>query len=194
MPGFQIHLAIANRYMQKHKIENKEEFLEGNIVPDFEEKSKSHYTIKAENHNLIEFLNNRVSVDSFLKENEVENDLKRGILLHLIADNLFFTQFFPKDYLENVGYDQFGKDLYGSYDQTNSYIEKKYNIKFPERLKERMIRNIEDARKLKKLDIEKGKNILPLEKLDEFIERVSDIDLEEYIEKHKLNLTQTNKM
>ena len=40
---------------------------------------------------------------------------------------------------------------------------------------------IEESRKEKKMDEEKGKNIIPIDRLENFIETVSDIDLNEYI-------------
>ena len=35
MPSIHIHLAIAERYVEKHEINNKNELLEGSIAPDF---------------------------------------------------------------------------------------------------------------------------------------------------------------
>ena len=66
MPSFNIHLAIANRYMQKHKIENEEDFLTGSLAPDFAEKAKSHYSIILENATLSEKLKNKVIIENFL--------------------------------------------------------------------------------------------------------------------------------
>ena len=46
MPGYAIHIAIAQEYIKKHPKEviNKEEFLKGTIAPDLESnKNKSHY-------------------------------------------------------------------------------------------------------------------------------------------------------
>jgi len=53
MPGFTIHIAVAKRYIEKHKseIKSEEEFIKGAIAPDMNEKmdeiaqdkSKTHY-------------------------------------------------------------------------------------------------------------------------------------------------------
>lgn len=94
---------------------------------------------------------------------------------------MFFTEFFSDDYLNNVEYKTFCKDLYTSYDETNGYIEEKYNIRFNKSIQEKIQRNIEDSKKEKKMDNEKGINILPIEELDKFIEYVSSIDIDKYI-------------
>lgn len=180
MPGFHIHLSIGNRYIEKHKVQDKKQFLEGVIAPDFEEKDKSHYTLTSTKDNLVEHLKCKVSIENFLKEHKLENDYEKGILLHLLTDKLFFTDFFPKEYLEKVGYQNFTNDLYFSYSQTNDYLENRYHIEFSEELRKRINKNIEDSKKEKKMESNKGNNILPIEKLEAFIEEVSDIDLEKY--------------
>ncbi|MCI9177708.1 MAG: hypothetical protein HFJ28_03900 [Clostridia bacterium] len=181
MPGFHIHLSIGNRYIEKHKVENEKQFLAGVIAPDFEEKEKSHYTKACTSDRLIEHLKCKVSIEEFLKEHKLENDYEKGWLLHLITDKLFFTEFFSKEYLENVEYQKFTNDLYASYGKTNSYLEKKYHIEFSQELRERIEQNIQESRKQKKMGEPKsGQDILPIEKLDKFIEEVSNIDLEQY--------------
>lgn len=180
MPGFHIHLSIGNRYIEKHEVQDKEQFLEGVIAPDFEEKEKSHYTIPSTKDNLVEHLKCKVSIENFLKEHTLGNDYEKGLLLHLLTDKLFFTEFFTKEYLEKVGYQNFTNDLYFSYGQTNDYLEKKYHLKFSEELRKRINKNIEDANQKHKIEEPNGNNILPIEKLEAFIEEVSDIDLEQY--------------
>jgi len=53
MPGYTIHIAIAKKYIEKHKseIRSEDEFIKGVIAPDMnenldgpsEDKSKTHY-------------------------------------------------------------------------------------------------------------------------------------------------------
>ena len=50
-------------------------------------------------------------------------------------------------------------------------------------LAERIDKEIEGSKKHQKVSAEAGKNILPLDKLDAFIERMSNMNLEEYITK-----------
>lgn len=132
MPGFQIHIAIGKRYIDKYnEIQNVEEFLDGVIAPDFvEDKSKSHYTVKTPKENLKRYLASKVNLETFLQENKVESDYEKGVFLHLLTDKLFFTEFFPDEYIKNVDYITFCKDLYTSYDETNHYLEKNiiYNL------------------------------------------------------------------
>ncbi len=184
MPSFNIHLAIANRYIQKHKIENQKEFLEGSIAPDFvENKRLSHYTIESPRNVASEHLKNKVSIENFLKENEVKTDYEKGVFLHLLTDKLFFTEFFPIEYLEKVDYKEFVKNLYFSYHETNNYLIEKYNIEFPKRFLDKLEENIKENEKSKQIQGGNEQLIIQENDLDKFIEYVSDIDINEYINK-----------
>lgn len=189
MPSIHVHLAIGKRYIQKNKVNNTEEFLKGIVAPDFaKSKEKSHYTvIRKSKGNLIEDLKYKVNIEEFLKENRIETDYEKGVFLHILTDKIFFNEFFEEKYLQNVGYKKFAQDLYYSYSIINLYLEKKYNIIFSEEEAKKLEDNIQEAKKLKKIDnIVKGKNILPIDKLEEFIEKMSDINLNEVArKKHK---------
>ena len=59
MPGYVIHLAVAEKYLEKHKSknENYNEFIEGVIYPDSTKiKSETHYGEKSSASNVYEFL------------------------------------------------------------------------------------------------------------------------------------------
>ena len=186
MPSFNIHLAIANRYIQKHKIENPKEFLEGSIAPDFEEnKRKSHYTVYSSKDTIIEHLKNKVSIENFLKENEVKTDYEKGVFLHLLTDKLFFTEFFPIKYLEKTDYKEFVKNLYFSYHETNDYLIEKYNIKFPKKFLDRSEEIIKEKEKSKQIQSGNEQLIIQENDLDKFIEYVSNINIDEYIKNYK---------
>ncbi len=43
MAGYVIHLAVAKKYAESHDIKNLEEFYNGCIMPDMQDKSNSHY-------------------------------------------------------------------------------------------------------------------------------------------------------
>lgn len=47
MPSFNIHLAVAKRYLDKHNdIKNTLDFYKGSIAPDLtNDKYKTHYTV-----------------------------------------------------------------------------------------------------------------------------------------------------
>ena len=85
MPGYVVHIVIAQEYLKKHcDKEQKEEFINGVIAPDLEEvKSKTHYGKSPAYTNLLEFL----------KSNEIESSFKRGYFLHLVTDYLFYNYY-----------------------------------------------------------------------------------------------------
>ena len=59
MPGYVIHLAVAERYLKKYKNkkENYDEFIEGVIFPDSQEdKEKTHFGKGSSNSNLYKFM------------------------------------------------------------------------------------------------------------------------------------------
>ena len=86
MPGYVIHLAVAEQYLRKNE-NNKEdysEFIEGVIFPDsVKDKSLTHYGNGSSNSNLYKFL----------QENKLENSFKRGYFLHLLTDYLFYNKY-----------------------------------------------------------------------------------------------------
>ena len=86
MPGYVIHLAIAEMYLKKHndKKEDYNEFIEGVIYPDSTKiKSETHYGDKSSESNLYEFL----------KEHELKNSFEKGYFLHLLTDYLFYNRY-----------------------------------------------------------------------------------------------------
>ena len=105
MPGYVVHIVIAQEYLKKHcDKEQKEEFINGVIAPDLEEvKSKTHYGKSPAYTNLLEFL----------KSNEIESSFKRGYFLHLVTDYLFYNY-----YLTDFSKPQ----IYDDYDFTNEFL------------------------------------------------------------------------
>ena len=86
MPGYVIHLAIAEMYLKKHKDKKEDynEFIEGVIYPDSTKiKSETHYGDKSSESNLYEFL----------KEHELKNSFEKGYFLHLLTDYLFYNRY-----------------------------------------------------------------------------------------------------
>lgn len=185
MPGFHIHVAVGNRFKSKNKIHNELDFFKGVVLPDLTtNKDVTHYTGYQDKNNLLEYLENKVNLYEFLKSNNISGSKNKGIFLHLVTDYLFFNYFLDKDYLKNISYDDFCKDLYYSYDVTNDYIYDKYNVVF-DAYKDEIMDAIKESHIQKKMDDKKYLNILPLDKLDSFIELVSSIDLDKYADKIK---------
>ena len=150
MPGYVIHLAIAEEYLRKNKEkqENYEEFIKGVIYPDgVKDKSKTHYGE----------ISSRVNLYDFLKENKIDNSFKRGYFLHLLTDYLFYNK-----YIEYVS-----DEIYNDYDKLNEEMIKKYKIKLPEEAKEHA-------------KSQKGKTkLISKELVEELIEEISDMQLDD---------------
>ncbi len=192
MPGFNIHLAIGKKYIEKQKYKNNSEkdiiidersFYNGIVAPDLvTDKKVSHYTAETNTSNLEKYLQGKVRLDLYLKENKVETDFEKGVFLHLFTDYLFFNEFFKKEYIKNITYQDFVRDLYYSYEKKNDYLNKKYNIDFSI-FGDRLIKNIEKNKKEKNLkeDMKNRKLIFSEKDLDEFIEKVSSINIDEVV-------------
>lgn len=119
MPGYVIHLSVAEEYLRKHtnKKEKYSEFIEGVIYPDSViDKSETHYGKTSSLSNVYEFL----------KENKIDNSFNRGYFLHLLTDYLFYNRYI----------DHTSKDIYNDYDILNKRLIENYNVKVPEKIKE----------------------------------------------------------
>ena len=114
MPGYVIHLAVAKKYAESHDINNIEEFYNGCIEPDLQDKTNTHYFGEDGNPDLYKFLD----------ENSMSSDFDKGFFLHLLTDYIFY-----KEYLQ--GYDG---SLYNEYNKTNKPLIERYSIKIPEKV------------------------------------------------------------
>jgi len=149
MPGFVIHIAIAQEYLKKHHIPFSEDFILGSISPDFsDEKSKTHYGKSPAYTNL----------GNYLKEITPNTDFEQGYFLHLVTDYLFYNY-----YLETFRKPQ----IYYDYDFTNEFLIKKYNV------------NLQDEVKDKVFFKSGAPEILTLPLACKIIDEISELDLEE---------------
>ena len=150
MPGYVIHLAVAEEYLRKHenKPEQYNEFIEGVIFPDsVKDKSETHYGAKSSVSNLYEFL----------KENTLETSFKRGYFLHLLTDYLFYNKYI----------DRMSKDMYNDYDILNGILIDKYKVVLPEKVKDSVF-------------FKEGELvILSMEIIAKLVDDISDMDLDE---------------
>lgn len=149
MPGYVIHLAVAEEYMRKKgKKEDSNEFIKGVIFPDsVKDKSLTHYGEKSSKSNLYKFLEN----------NKIDNSFNRGYFLHLLTDYLFYNRYI----------DTFSKDIYNDYDILNNYLIEKYKVKLPDEIKDSVF--------FKEGEL----HILSLDLVERLIKNVSDVDLDE---------------
>ena len=171
MASYIIHLAAANEYLKRHVIENKDDFILGVLSVDLkEDRIKSHYTKTTDKSDLLKFLEGKVSLDDYLKENSVNTDYDRGVLFHLITDYEFYNNFFDVDKLSVIDYPTFKKYIYHDYQSLNDIIKKKYNVILPD--------------VIKKYDIPSSGEkcyLIDENKLDEFIVGLGNINLDDYI-------------
>lgn len=174
-----IHLAIAKKYLQNNLGHNYEKVIAGTIYPDAAENNdKSHYTNKNRGSDNVSHVRGKVNLYAFLEEHEVFDDFELGWFLHLITDYLFFEECFTIKYLEENSYEKFCEDLYFAYSCLNSYLSEKYAI------------TDDDYKAYPSVyypGIPYQDCILSCKAIDEFIERVSLIDVSLYIDKIKAN-------
>ena len=84
MPGFVVHIAIAQEYLKKHRKAFSQDFILGSIEPDFSsDKSLSHYGKSPAYTNL----------SNFLKNTQPNSDFEQGYFLHLVTDYLFYNHY-----------------------------------------------------------------------------------------------------
>lgn len=164
MPGFIIHIAIANEYMRKHKkeIKDKEAFIKGTIAPDLSnDKYKSHYGNYAEKH---------AGLCNFMKQTEINinSDYGKGYFLHLLADELFYHNVFEKEtqYVRNNHL----KTFYHDYDCLNKKLLKYYRIK-----------NMPEEAKKHAKELNEKPELLSYRKVKKFIDQLSQILIEQQI-------------
>ena len=181
MASFSIHLAVAKRYLDKWQINNESEFYRGAVAPDFtDDKRKAHYS-GTYTDELKNNLANKVRLNEYLKSNIVNNDYEVGVFLHLVTDYLFFNSFFDEETINRYGFKEFFRNMYYSYDLIGEEVIEKYEIgDIIESMPELKV-NIEVKRKQELATTEGLENLLPMEKLGNFIEYVSDVDLAHYI-------------
>lgn len=184
MPSLHIHYAVSKRYLEKMGKEMDSDFIEGTFAPDTAfDKDASHYSGKRDTSNLIQYLKDKIQLNEYVKDHTIDSFYDRAYFLHLVTDYLFFTEFIDKNYLKRVSYQTFCKDLYYTYNVTNPYLIKKYDL--DNSILDTLTGEITKARKEKNADGTKGTLLTSTEKLDSFIEEVSSIDLDVYFQRWK---------
>ena len=149
MPGYVIHLSVAEEYLKKNnKAEDYEEFIEGVIYPDsIKDKWITHFGEKSSKSNLCKFL----------QEKDVKTSFNRGYFLHLLTDYLFYNRYI----------DTMTSDMYNDYDVLNDRLVEKYNVKVPEKVKNQIFSNPNGVLK-----------ILTEKLVYEMVEEISNMDID----------------
>lgn len=183
MASATIHLAIAKKYLENHQNLNAEKVITGTLYPDAtKNKDQAHYTNPNRGKDNLSHLQGKVNLYAFLSEHKTLDDFKLGWFLHLVTDYLFFKECFTIEYLQNHSYEEFCKDLYYAYNHLNLYLTQKYHI-------------TKEDYKAYPTEYYPGvpyeNCTLSKEMIDAFINKVSKIDLDEYIkkiQKHQSNV------
>lgn len=148
MAGYVIHLAVAEEYIKRYQqdIENYDEFIAGVIFPDsVSDKALTHYGPKS----------SKVNLKAFLEENNIETSYNKGYFLHLVTDFIFYNKFI----------EYYSTDIYNDYDILNKDLMKRFNVKLPEEVKDKVF-------------YKEGKTkILDLDSTIKFIEGVAQYNL-----------------
>lgn len=175
MASVAMHLAIAKKYLEKHKELDYKEFIKGTLYPDAETNSiKLHYPKSSIMGEFAIGVYDKVDLYAFLTDYPKLNDFELGYFLHLVTDYLFFHECFTRDYLINTKREQFCKELYHAYDCLDSYLFAKYHI------------TKEDYKAYPSEyypGIPYEECLLSKDLVNNFIKRVSFIDLDKYINK-----------
>jgi len=177
MASSAIHLAVAKQYLKNNKNLNYRNVIAGSLYPDaVEDNDKSHYTDLNRGSDNVSHIRGKVNLYEFLKEHEILNDFELGWFLHLVTDYLFFEECFTTEYLLKNSYKDFCKDLYFAYNCLTDYLEEKYNITKID---------YQDYPSEYYPGIPYEECIISKNMIDKFINRVSVINITEYIEKIK---------
>ena len=176
MPGFVIHIAVAKEYINKHEneIRDEKEFLNGIIAPDLIPKLNKNITKSESHYGKKGFSDIEAHLDLFLADPKVDitKDYYKGYFIHLVTDNEFYLNYF-KDETQKV---MNNKDsFYYDYDCLNETIMEKYNI---ERVNDENINKYMNY-------IDGNPKYLNKEKVLKFIEKVSQMSIEERLKNIK---------
>lgn len=171
MPGISIHLAVAAKYMELHRVKDRDAFSVGSIAPDFAvDTDLSHHSSPNIRDSAFSFLIGKVNLKECLSDFDINTDYGKGYFLHLITDYEYYRCLAKdEDRYRDMPHYELKYLLYHDYAVSNKYYKKKYNFVFPDMVK--------------KYDVLKeGKLfIIDLEETDKIIEWLGSIDLEEYL-------------
>ena len=139
MPGFVIHLAAANVYLEKNPQEDPGEFIRGTIAPDcVPDKRVSHHSSPNYRRNGLTSLLEKVNLVECMPDFDIGTSFGRGYCFHLITDIEFYRFLANKDRTKFVNMKNTELDglLYHDYFAITPFLKKKYNIIFPESIRD----------------------------------------------------------
>ena len=186
MASINTHLAIAKRYIEKHKgeITNIIAFLDGSIAPDdTTNKEQTHYGKRTEKHDLEKINREKINLCKFLEHNTIEKDFDRGVFLHLYTDWEYYNNFLPADYIKSTSISDFNEDNPYTSDYHHDYLMDKYSLSYEATSKNNQLLDLVAGWKKRNFERWETKGIkrkilFTRTKLDAFIERISSVDLD----------------
>jgi len=197
MPNFLTHLAVAKRYADKNNLKGDDAraFFYGNVYPDLgadADKSDRHYYFATRKRTSVgeltreEFGKNRIDFKKFFTCQKIKTPFEKGVLLHLIVD----SKCYPAVLDMNRFYDISKKGVRPrwvvttTFNSINDYLKQKYNIDFD-------MTGVKDVIQSLLAEWEKENGEIPyvnlldspesIKRLDDFIENISDINLDEFV-------------
>ena len=186
MPCLAIHLAVAKKYLEKHKEENKEDFILGTIAPDVNmeninnyingvdaSKNSHHFGTNYETTSVIEYMKRKVDFSKFFAQNDINTSFLRAYFLHLLCDYYFFGEYIKDEKFAGLSFQDAVKIGFNDYNLITPKLIKEYELEIPEQIK----------------DIVSGVGIGEIKLLDEttvdsFINEMSNLDLQKEKEKY----------
>ena len=187
MASHYTHLAIAKRYLEKHKGEIKDEqaFYNGSLITDLWLEPNSHYHDPEHLNiaNLVERHKGKSSPKQCLEINGIDDDFNRAKFLHIHADWVFYNEFFSHEYLLSTDIQGFAIDNLYTSAHYDDYLREKYGISYGLTT----LQNEVDAilAKYEKSNIERfgaktpqGNIIYSADELNDFIEQISSSDID----------------
>ena len=187
MPDFTIHLAIAKTYAKKHKVSDELAFLRGNIAPDLARRQGIEHPYKKSRmpagKDIREAYTDRLDLEKYLFENKTDTDFEKGAFLHLYVDQHCFPRVLNFERFQQAV--EGGADVRGCFFQSikkhHEYIVKKYGVDFKATGQKSEIDNDLDAFIKEFAPLDGADDILDIEKLEKFIDEVTDVKIEERI-------------
>ena len=171
MPGLSIHLSVANTYIKKHEIKDKKAFLLGSVSPDITDDTDiTHHSSPNFRNSALSFFLGKVNLKECLNDFDFNTDFGKGYFLHLVTDYEYYRSLAEdEERYRNMSYKEVKDLLYHDYYATSKYFKEKYDLVFPEVVKEYDTLGEEEP------------YIIDIEKTDDIIKWLGSLDLSKYL-------------
>ncbi len=189
MANLVVHIAIAQEWAKKNKVNNFDDFVWGAVAPDIigimnHNSVITHYGNVVKGDDILEHWANKVNINKFLDNNDINNDYMLGYLLHLVVDYYFYNEFLKRNMILNMcsSVKELKQYLYQAYDSTTQYVNNEFNISY--NYKNPLMKDIKSKYGNNNLD---EKPILySYDELKDFITKMSEFNLQELITTRKM--------